>query len=175
MNKNEAIQLFGDKQEMSISSAEQEAWHVSIIDFVAVLTESVEPSAFWKKLKKRLKAEGNETVINCHTLKMLAADIFPSIEIVHTLCSQFTVEYGKGSGEKQLRQCMTFAQAFPEKEIVYTLCRQLKALQQIISKIGHELATHLNASVIGSKSIILNLKWLNLTTLKCTQVCKILC
>ena len=102
-------------------------------------------------------------------------EIFPTVVIVHTLCSQLQVEYGKGSREKQLRQCMTFAQAFPEKEIVYTLCRQLKALQQIISKIGHELATHLNSSVLGSKSIILNLKWLNLTTLKYRQVCKILC
>lgn len=175
MKKNEAIQLFEDKQKRSIWSTEQEAWYVSIIDFVAVLTESVDPNSFWRKLKQRLKEEGNETVTNCHTLKMLAADIFPSVEIVHTPCSQLTVEYGKGWAEKQLRKCMTFAQAFPEKEIVYTLCRQLKALQQILSKIGHELATHLNSSVIGSKSIPLTLKWWNLTTLKCNQGCKILC
>ena len=102
-------------------------------------------------------------------------EIFPNVEIVHTLCSQLKVEYAKGSGEKKMRQSMTFAQAFPEKEIIYALFRQIKVLLQIISKIGHELATHLNSSVIGSKSITLTLKWLNLTTLKCNQGCKILC
>jgi hypothetical protein len=72
--KKEAVQIFEDKQVRSIWSAEQEAWYVSIIDVVAVLTESVDPNAYWRKLKQRLKAEGNETVTNCHTLKMLAAD-----------------------------------------------------------------------------------------------------
>jgi predicted nuclease of restriction endonuclease-like (RecB) superfamily len=46
-------------------------------------------------------------------------------EIVVTLSRQLEVEYGKGWGEKQLRQCMKLAETFPEKEIVYTLCRQL--------------------------------------------------
>ena len=72
--KKESVQIFEDKQVRSIWSAEQEAWYVSIIDVVAVLTESVDPNAYWRKLKQRLKAEGNETVTNCHTLKMLAAD-----------------------------------------------------------------------------------------------------
>lgn len=47
------------------------------------------------------------------------------MEIVATLSRQLEWEYGKGWGEKQLRQCMKFAQVFPEKEIVYTLCREL--------------------------------------------------
>lgn len=47
------------------------------------------------------------------------------MEIVVTLSRQLELEYGKGWGEKQLRQCMKFAQVFPEKEIVYTLCREL--------------------------------------------------
>ena len=72
--KKESVQIFEDKQVRSIWSAEQEAWYFSIIDVVAVLTESVDPNAYWRKLKQRLKAEGNETVTNCHTLKMLAAD-----------------------------------------------------------------------------------------------------
>jgi len=46
-------------------------------------------------------------------------------QIVATLSKQLTVDYGKGWGEKQLRQCMQFAQAFAQEEIVYTLCRQL--------------------------------------------------
>lgn len=41
---------------------------------VAVLTDSKSPSAYWRKLKQRLKAEGNEPVTNCHGLKMTAAD-----------------------------------------------------------------------------------------------------
>jgi len=44
------------------------------VDVVAVLTESVDPNAYWRKLKQRLKEEGNETVTNCHALKMLALD-----------------------------------------------------------------------------------------------------
>lgn len=40
------------------------------VDVVAVLTDSVDPTAYWRKLKQRLKNEGNETVTNCHGLKM---------------------------------------------------------------------------------------------------------
>ena len=46
-------------------------------------------------------------------------------QVVLAISEQLMREYGKGWGEKQLRQCMQFAQAFPESEIVYTLCRQL--------------------------------------------------
>ena len=44
------------------------------MDVLAVLTGSIAPGAYWRKLKERLKAEGNETVTNCHSLKMEAAD-----------------------------------------------------------------------------------------------------
>lgn len=74
MNKKEAIQLFEDKQIRTLWDAEQEKWYVSIVDVIAVLTDSIDPNAYWRKLKQRLKAEGNETVTNCHGLKMLAAD-----------------------------------------------------------------------------------------------------
>ena len=53
---------------------EKEKWYFSIVDVVAVLTESADPPAYWRKLKQRLKAEGNETVTNCHGLKMRATD-----------------------------------------------------------------------------------------------------
>ena len=49
-------------------------WHFSIVDIIAVLTDSVDPPAYWRKLKQRLKEEGNETVTNCHALKMPAPD-----------------------------------------------------------------------------------------------------
>jgi DNA-damage-inducible protein D len=51
-----------------------EEWYFSIVDIIKILTESVDPFAYWRKLKQRLKEEGNETVTNCHTLKMQASD-----------------------------------------------------------------------------------------------------
>ena len=52
----------------------KEKWYFSIVDIIGVLTESINPQAYWRKLKERLKKEGNETVTNCHGLKMEAAD-----------------------------------------------------------------------------------------------------
>ena len=53
---------------------EREEWYFSIVDVCGVLTESKDPQTYWRKLKQRLKDEGNETVTNCHALKMQAAD-----------------------------------------------------------------------------------------------------
>ena len=53
---------------------EQNKWYFSIVDVISVLTDSVNPTAYWRKLKQRLLAEGNETVTNCHGLKMMAID-----------------------------------------------------------------------------------------------------
>lgn len=64
-------------EECSIRTAwdeEREEWYFSVVDVIAVLTESIDPAAYWRKLKQRLKAEGNETVTNCHGLKMRATD-----------------------------------------------------------------------------------------------------
>jgi predicted lipase len=72
--KQETIQVFDDKKVRSLWDAEQEKWYFSIVDTVTVLTESVDPTAYWRKLKQRLKQEGNETVTNCHGLKMQALD-----------------------------------------------------------------------------------------------------
>jgi hypothetical protein len=74
MTKVNAIQLFEDKKVRTAWDSEQEKWYVSIIDVIEVLTESVDPNAYWRKLKQRLKQEGNETVTNCHGLKMRAQD-----------------------------------------------------------------------------------------------------
>ncbi len=74
IEKDNAIKIFEDKKVRTIWDAEQEKWYLSIIDVIAILTESVDPNAYWRKLKQRLKEEGNETVTNCHGLKMLAAD-----------------------------------------------------------------------------------------------------
>jgi hypothetical protein len=68
------IKLFEAKQVRTSWSDKEEKWYFSIVDVIAVLTESIDANAYWRKLKQRLKAEGNETVTNCHGLKMKAAD-----------------------------------------------------------------------------------------------------
>lgn len=68
------IKLFEGRQIRSAWDNEKEEWYFSIIDIVGVLTDSKDPGAYWRKLKQRLKEEGNESVTNCHTLKMHAAD-----------------------------------------------------------------------------------------------------
>ena len=74
MEQNDKIQLFEDKRIRTAWDEEKEEWYFSIVDVVGVLTDSVDPTAYWRKLKQRLKAEGNETVTNCHGLKMTAHD-----------------------------------------------------------------------------------------------------
>ena len=74
MVKKNSIKLFGDDKIRAIWDDEQEKWYFSIVDVIAVLTESPNPQTYWRVLKKRLKDEGNETVTNCNGLKMRAAD-----------------------------------------------------------------------------------------------------
>ena len=74
MVKKNSIKLFGDDKIRVIWDDEQEKWYFSIVDVIAVLTESPNPQTYWRVLKKRLKDEGNETVTNCNALKMRAAD-----------------------------------------------------------------------------------------------------
>ena len=74
MGKKEVIKIFEEKKVRTVWDDEQEKWYFSIVDVCGVLTESKDPTAYWRKLKQRLKAEGNETVTNCHALKMRAAD-----------------------------------------------------------------------------------------------------
>jgi hypothetical protein len=68
------IKIFDQKKVRTVWDAEQEKWYFSVVDVIAVLTSSIDPTAYWRKLKQRLKAEGNETVTNCHGLKMKAPD-----------------------------------------------------------------------------------------------------
>ncbi len=74
MKTERAIKLFEQKQIRTHWDSEKEEWYFSIVDVVNILTQSTDPTAYWRKLKQRLIAEGNETVTNCHGLKMLAAD-----------------------------------------------------------------------------------------------------
>ncbi len=73
-DKKNSIKLFEEHKVRTSWNSEEEKWYFSVIDIVAILTESKDPTAYWRKLKQRLKAEGNETVTNCHGLKMVAPD-----------------------------------------------------------------------------------------------------
>ena len=74
MTKKHLIQLFEDRKVRTVWDDEQQKWYFSIVDVCGVLTDSKDPTAYWRKVKQRLKAEGNETVTNCHALKMEAPD-----------------------------------------------------------------------------------------------------
>ena len=68
------MKLFEERKARTVWDDEKEKWYFSIVDVVSVLTDSVDATAYWRKLKQRLKEEGNETVTNCHGLKMKATD-----------------------------------------------------------------------------------------------------
>lgn len=74
MTKKEALKLFEERKVRSIWDDDQEKWFFSIVDVIAILTDSENPKTYWRVLKNRLKKEGSETVTNCNTLKLRAAD-----------------------------------------------------------------------------------------------------
>ena len=77
MSKDEKIELYEDQPIRTAWDEDEEEWYFSIIDVVSVLTEQTDyqkARKYWNKLKQRLNDEGNETVTNCHQLKMKAAD-----------------------------------------------------------------------------------------------------
>jgi len=74
MTKETSIKLFEEQKVRTIWDKEKEEWYISIVDVVAVLTESANPNNYWKVLKNRLKKEGNESVTNCNQLKMQSSD-----------------------------------------------------------------------------------------------------
>ena len=74
MVKKNSIKLFGEEKVRAVWDEEKEKWFFSVVDIVAILTESPNPQTYWRVFKKRLKDEGNETVTNCNALKMLAVD-----------------------------------------------------------------------------------------------------
>lgn len=65
---------FGDKKIRTVWNQDEEKYYVSVVDIVSALTESDNPQVYWRVMKKRLKAEGNETVTNCNALKLKAPD-----------------------------------------------------------------------------------------------------
>lgn len=74
LEENDKIKLYENQPIRTAWDEDNEEWYFSITDVVAVLTESKDANAYWRKLKQRLIKDGNETVTNCHGLKMKAAD-----------------------------------------------------------------------------------------------------
>ena len=74
MSENEQLQLYEDQPIRTAWDENAEEWYFSIVDVITVLTDSKNPAAYWRKLKQRLKAEGNESVTNCHGLKLKGVD-----------------------------------------------------------------------------------------------------
>ena len=77
MTKKEIIKLFEERKVRTVWDDKEEKWYFPIVDVTAVLTDSkdyITARKYWNKLKQRLKEEGNETVTNCHQLKLRAAD-----------------------------------------------------------------------------------------------------
>ena len=74
MTKKEAIKIFEEKKVRTVWDDETEEWFFSVVDVVAILTDSPNPSNYWKVLKHRLRKEGNELVTNCNQLKLPSTD-----------------------------------------------------------------------------------------------------
>jgi BRO family, N-terminal domain len=74
MEKQNDIKIFDQKKVRTLWDAEQEKWYLSIVDVIAVLTESPNPRKYWSVLKTRLKVEGSQLTTNCSQLKMQSAD-----------------------------------------------------------------------------------------------------
>ena len=72
--ENDKLQRFEDQSIRTAWDEENEEWYFSIVDVVSVLSDSKDANAYWRKLKQRMKEEGNETVTNCHGLKLKAID-----------------------------------------------------------------------------------------------------
>lgn len=74
MTKKEAIKIFEEKKVRTVWDDETEEWFFSVVDVVTILTDSPNPSNYWKVLKHRLRKEGNESVTNCNQLKLPSTD-----------------------------------------------------------------------------------------------------
>lgn len=74
MERENEIKIFQDKKVRTLWDAEQEKWYLSVVDVIAILTESPNPRKYWSVLKTRLKAEGSQLATNCSQLKMQSAD-----------------------------------------------------------------------------------------------------
>ena len=68
-NNKKSIAIFDSEPVRRVWLEKEEKWVFSVVDVIKVLTDSINPGAYWRKLKERLKSEGNESVTKCHGLK----------------------------------------------------------------------------------------------------------
>lgn len=94
MDNQFAIQLFEQQQVRIVWDAEVEKYYFSIVDVVQILTDSADGRKYWNKLKQRLKAEGNESVTNCHQLKLA----------LNTLAKAATTEISRSRNPKTMAE-----------------------------------------------------------------------
>jgi len=93
-----AIALFEENQVRRAWYHSEEKWHFAIVDGIAILTDSPNPQVYWRVMKKRLKDEGNETVINCNGLKLTDADGKQRMTDLELVCTM--------PGEASTRGCV---------------------------------------------------------------------
>lgn len=82
-----SIRFFEDKEIRAIWDEQNNKWFFNIVDMCAVLSNSVSPSTYWRKLKQRLKTAGDETVTKCHAFKFTATDAVRTAGLI-SLCLQ---------------------------------------------------------------------------------------
>lgn len=142
MSSNEKIELFEEQPIRTAWNETEEEWYFSVVDTIRVLTDSKDPLAYWRKLKQRLISEGNETVTNCHGLKMTAADGKKRLTDVATT-------------EQLLRiiQSVPSKKAEPFKMLLAQVGRE--RIEETIDPeltIERALETHLKKGILGSGS-----------------------
>lgn len=91
MTQKEALQLFDERKVRFTWDSDREEWFFSVVDVVAVLTDSDRPRKYWADLKAKLKQEGNETSENIGQLKMRADDGKKRLTDVATVEQMFRI------------------------------------------------------------------------------------
>ena len=66
--------IFNNENIRTVWDKESEKYYISVVDVVGILSESKDGRKYWNKVKQRIKEDGNETVTNCHQLKLKARD-----------------------------------------------------------------------------------------------------
>ena len=136
MTRQQAIQLFEERKVRTVWDDQEEKWYFSIVDVCGVLTDSKDALTarkYWNKLKQRLKEEGNETVTNCHQLKLKAADGKMRLTDVADTEQLF-----------RIIQSIPSPKAEPFKQWMASVAKA--ARNQLESKLGHSIISKAKAS-----------------------------
>ena len=161
MTQHNAIKLFETKKVRTIWDDKEEKWYFSIVDVVAVLTDSPNPRKYWSVLKTRLKKEGSELTTNCSQLKMKSADgkmyltdvadtqqLLRLIQSIPSTWSDMTAkEYKqfKGLKKENLRDNMT------NKELVLNMLAELSTKEISESKNPETFREHMDVAEAGGE------------------------